>query len=240
MGLLGIPGRLECPAPVAGRYPHARGHLLEGAAHVLHLAGVAHLAGDNAQVLIAKGALHHIGRRLELRAEAGAMVARGIARHEHGVAATDKARHMPDEHLRRQAALVHRQALALVGDGLVGGVAHYDGAADALEERRPQHAEPVEQKRPRNAHHADVGPICRLGHENLLTREAPRRRRTFQSIVHLNTGKTAREHAPTGSTETAGRGWDRIRRSSTTWRDRIRPRSLAARSPAGRPGPVRR
>lgn len=164
VGALGVPGGLEGGAGVLGGDAHAGGHIAEGAAHVLRLPGVLHLAGDNAQLVVAEGVAHHIGGRLELRAEPAAMVARRVAGNEDGVATPHEAFHMPDEHLRGQAALVHGEPVALIGDGLVRRIAHHHGAPDGFEERGPQHAEAIEQKRAGNAHYLHISPICRLGH----------------------------------------------------------------------------
>ena len=164
MGALGVPSDLEGSPRVLGSDAHASGHVAEGATHLGCFPSVAHLARDDAQLVVTEGVAHHIGGRLELRAESAAVVARRVAGDEDGVAATDEAFHMPDEHLRGQAALVYGEPVALISNGLVRGIAHHHGTPDGFEERGPQHAEAIEQKRAWNAHHLHIGPICRLGH----------------------------------------------------------------------------
>ena len=96
------------------------------------------------------------------------MVARRVAGNEDGVATPHEAFHMPDEHLRGQATLVHGEPVALIGDGLVRRIAHHHGAPDGFEERGPQHAEAIEQKRAGNAHYLHISQSVVWGTGNLL------------------------------------------------------------------------
>ncbi len=161
---------------IAVRPAHSTPAVHEASTHPGKSVALAQSVGDVDVVLdevhTLDGVARDIERAPELDARSLALGERHDAWHEDVIGLTTQHIHMAEEHLERQACLIHRELDPPLQDRPVAGGTGDGRDAERVEERSPEHVVLVEEKGTRKPHcslHAVHGPSL-VSRPSLLTR----------------------------------------------------------------------